>query len=653
MTKGIESDSRKVLPGFTFVAIRGITHDGHNFIKEALNNGATKIVGEKNRPSWLPDRIEYLEVNDSREALGKLASDFYDNPSKKLTLIGVTGTKGKTTTAHLIYHILTSLGQKVGLVSSISVPGLHVTTPDVVLFHKMLKQMVDKGCKYAVIEVSSHGIDQKRIAGAKFDVGVLTNIASEHLDYHKNFSEYKNAKMSFINSTKIKIYAPKTTKLNILPGEFNNLNAEAALKTVKALGFNFKKAKVSVCSFELPEGRLQEIKNSLGIKIIIDFAHTPDSLNAVLTHLKEVTKNKLIVVFGCAGERDSKKRSKMGRISTQIADLSIFTAEDPRSERVFDILKTMKSKALKGTFVEIAERAEAIAYGLSIVKKGDTLAVLGKGHEKSMAYKGYEHPWSDKELIMSLLNAKDNTAVIVLAAGKGTRMKNSKPKVLREICARPMISYTLESLRKAGFSEIVVVVSYKKDVVLRRVKGAIKAAVQKNSKGGTADAAKAGLFEVSKNATTVVVINGDDSAFYKPDTINEVVETHCKTKSSLTFVSLEKDNPHGLGRVVRDNKGNLLTIVEEKDATDTQRKIKEINDGLYVFKRKWLEANIKKVKLSPQGEYYLVDLVKIALSQKEKVVVYKLKDSNQWQGINTPEQLLEAQKKMKKRLGYE
>ncbi|MCX6705289.1 MAG: Mur ligase family protein, partial [Candidatus Woesebacteria bacterium] len=335
---GITADSRLVKPGFIFVATHGLTSDGHNFIKNAIENGVTTVVGEGD----LSDAYSnYIKVADSKEALGQLASEFYGRPSEKLKVIGVTGTKGKTTTVHIIQHILTKLGYKAGFISSISVPGLHVTSPDVVSLHKSLKEFVDSGGEYAVIEVSSHGIDQKRIAGVKFDAAVLTNIAPEHLDYHKTLQEYKRVKMSFINSAKYKIVAPKETDINILPGIYNNLNIEAAVMALEKFGIKRSDAIEAVKSFELPEGRLSEIPNKLGLKIFIDFAHTPDSLEAVLTYLKGETKGKLISVFGCAGERDKQKRFKMGKVSVNLADKSVFTAEDPRSENIYKILSKM------------------------------------------------------------------------------------------------------------------------------------------------------------------------------------------------------------------------------------------------------------------------------------------------------------------------
>lgn len=649
--KGITADSRLVKPGFIFVAIRGVSSDGHDFIDNAVKNGAEVVVGE--RDMKLPN---YVKVNDSREALGELASEFYGNPSQKLKIIGVTGTKGKTTTCHIIYHILTTLGKKAGLLSSISVPGLHVTSPDVVFLHKMLKEFVDKGFEYAVIEVSSHGIDQKRIAGVKFDVAVLTNIAPEHLDYHKTFKEYKRVKMSFINSAKYQVIAPKNTDIKILPGVYNNLNVEAAIMTLEYFGIGRREAIEAVESFELPEGRLTEIPNKSGLKVYIDFAHTADSLEAVLTYLKSETTGKLISVFGCAGERDTRKRFRMGKIASKLSDISVFTAEDPRSEDVFKILAKMADGARSAggeehkNFFRVAERGEALAFALSQAKKGDTIAVLGKGHELSMAYQGYEHPWSDKDMLAELVNPRTDISAIVLAAGKGTRMKSQSPKVLSKICGKPMISYTMENLRRIGIADISVVVGFRKNLVMREVAGGVKFAFQKNSKGGTADAAKTGFEFVSKKSDMLLVINGDDSAFYQPETIRKVIEVHESKQRKLTFLSLIKQNPTGLGRVVRGENGLITKIVEEKDATESEGKITEVCGGLYVFDKEWFTQNIGKIKKGPQGEYYLVDLIKFAIDQGDRMGTFTLPNDDEWQGVNTPEQLAEANEKMAARL---
>lgn len=658
--KGITADSRKVKKGYIFVAIKGSAQDGHKYVEDAIKNGAVVVVGENPSAhfsrSGLKD-VEYIKVDDSREALGELASAFYGYPSRKLKIIGVTGTKGKTTTVHIIHHILTKLGKKAGILSSIAVPGLHVTSPDVVTLNEYLKKFVDEGMEFVVIEVSSHGIDQKRIAGIKFDVGVLTNIAPEHLDYHKTLKEYRRVKMSFINSARYKIVSPVATNVKILPGLHNNLNVEAAIMTAEKFGITREKALEAAKSFELPEGRLSEVPNKLGIKIIIDFAHTPDSLEKTLQYLRSETTKRIVSVFGCAGERDTRKRFQMGKVSAKLADLSIFTAEDPRSENIVDILAKMSQGAksvgaVEGKdFVKIRERGEAIAYAIQSAKKGDVLLIAGKGHEKSMAYGDYEHPWSDFDVVNNILNGDADISTVVLAAGKGSRMKSQSPKVLKQICGRPMIAYTLESLRKVGINDITAVVSFRKNLVMKEVGQAVKYAFQRNPKGGTADAAKVGSELISEESSILMIINGDDSAFYTPETIKKIIEIHKERGRILTFVSLMKDDPTGLGRIVRGEDGLITKIVEEKDATPEEKKIKEVNDGLYVFDRNWFFENINNVKKGPQGEYYINDLIKFAIDQKNgKMATYTLPNDDEWQGVNTPEQLEEANRKMAKRL---
>lgn len=652
--RGITQDSREVKKDYLFVAIKGQIFDGHDFIEEAIEKGAKVIVGEK-RPKvkWL-NSISYIKVDNSRKALGQIASNWYGKPSQRLKIIGVTGTKGKTTTCHIIHHILTSLGKKVGLISSITAPGLHVTTPDVVQLNKSLKEMVDEGYEYVVIEVSSHGIDQGRVSGVSFEIAALTNIAPEHLDYHKTFSKYQKTKLSFLKEAQVSLITQKGTKLNILPGKFNNLNAQLAVDIVTKLGIDSKDAIKALRSFKLPEGRLEKVNLGQPFDVYIDFAHTPDSLEKVLTYLRNEAKGRLIAVFGCAGERDTAKRPKMAKISTRLADFSVFTAEDPRTEKIEDILAQMEKeiKNSQAKYAKIPERGEAVFYALTkLAKKGDTVVICGKGHEKSMAYDGIEHPWSDSDVVKNVLTARKNIAAVVLAAGLGTRMKSSFSKVLHKIAGKPMLSYTLQTLRAAKIGEIVTVVGYQADLVKKKIGGAVTFAFQKDPKGGTARATLVGLTKVSKDTENVLVLYGDDSAFYSPETIEKVLNIHQEQKGVVTFVTLVKKDPTGLGRIVRDAHGRLLGIVEEKDATEAQRKIKEINDGLYVFKRDWLEKNLSLVrKSSVTGEYYLVNLVAIALKSKEEVNVFKLKDDKQWFGISTRRQLAEAEGKMEEKL---
>ena len=489
----ITEDSRQVKKGSLFVAVKGLTVDGHKFIPQAIEHGAKVIVGELDKGKIrIPKGVTYVKVENSRKALGFIASSFYGNPSSKLKVIGVTGTDGKTTTSTLIYYLLETAGRKAGLVSSVSAmvgnkeidTGFHVTNPDPVSLHGFLAEMAKKNCEFAVVEVTSHGIDQERVSGVSFDSAVLTNITHEHLDYHKTFESYRDAKaklfqsannfvvlnrddesFGYINSIipnniKRMSYGIKDRSVDLygqniheendktvfeiingvnsftmqskLPGEYNVANTLAAIATTLMYGVSVDLVKKALLSFKAPKGRLEKIENKKGIEIYIDFAHTPNSLENVLKLLRKRleqkdSEGKLIAVFGCASERDVKKRPMMGEISTRIADFSIFTAEDPRSEKVEKIINQMvkgakKSQAKeisikryhdsnhgnnKHLYVRIQERGEAISFAIQkLAKKGDIVVVCGKGHEKSMAYNGVEYEWSDQEAVEVALKGK-------------------------------------------------------------------------------------------------------------------------------------------------------------------------------------------------------------------------------------------------------
>ncbi len=445
---GIADDSRKVKKGFLFVAIKGLTVDGHKFIPQAIENGAKVVVGEENLKF---DNVKYVRVKDSRKELGLLASRWYGDPSKKLKIIGVTGTDGKTTTSNLIYWILKNGGRKVGLVSTINAKienkeydtGFHVTNPEPLLLQKLLNEIVKRKCQYAVLEVTSHGLDQERVAGVKFDIGVLTNITHEHVDYHKTMKKYiaakgklfKEVKYAFLNdknnsSSIIKPYINK--KANVIRYDlgkddlgiqkavrerfaerYNWENAAAAIEVAKLYKVNKEDIISSIKSFPQLSGRMEEIKNKKGIRIIVDFAHTPNALKEVLSSLRKGTNGRLISVFGCAGERDIKKREMMPKMSIKLADISVFTAEDPRSEKIEDILRVMSKAAEraggmeKKNFFRVPERGEAVYFAINkLAKKGDMVVICGKGHERSMAYNGVEYQWSDQEAIKMSLKGK-------------------------------------------------------------------------------------------------------------------------------------------------------------------------------------------------------------------------------------------------------
>jgi len=479
----IVDDSREAVKNCLFVAIKGLKTDAHNFISQVIESGASVVVGEKKpEKTWLK-KCTYVMTKNSRKALGIIASNWYGNPSSKLKIVGVTGTKGKTTTSTIIYHVLKSSGIKTGLISSIGAKilektydtGFHVTSPEPLQLQKFLQKMVKAGCEYAVVEATSHGLDQERFSGVNFDIGVMTNISHEHLDYHKTIGSYKKAKLKMFSSVKTAVlnkddehfqffkknmsekskvvtyglvgvvdysaeemkFGKKTTfKLNengnksaitfSLLGKFNVLNCLAAIAVAKNIGISIKAIKKALNSLPEIPGRLEEIKNDKGIKIYIDFAHTPSSLESVLEFLNTKKKNRLICVFGCAGERDWKKRSMMGRISASISDISVFTAEDPRSEDVNNIIGEMvkgakKAKAeivdttcsknvktligKKHYVFKIPDRSEAISFAIQrLAKKGDTVVVCGKGHEKSMNLDGiHETQWSEHGVIESFL----------------------------------------------------------------------------------------------------------------------------------------------------------------------------------------------------------------------------------------------------------
>lgn len=393
--------------------------------------------------------------------LAIFATVFYGYPGRSLTVIAVTGTSGKTTTSHLIYSILKMANKKVALISSVKAiiggkeydTGFHVTTPTTFAMQKFLRQAVNSGDSHIVIEASSHGIAQYRMLGTNVYIGVLTNIAHEHLDWHKSFENYAKAKLSLVAKSKIAIVnkddksfqmlvktKPRSARIisyslddksadftlnslqikTNLPGDYNKQNALAAASCAHLLGIDKRTINKALTSFEGVIGRFEEIKNNRGFKIIVDFAHKPNALEALLKTLKAQANKRIIVVFGSAGLRDIEKRSMMGEIAGRFADVSIITAEDPRTEDVNDIIEQISKGFLKvGTneyspkktkekfFVRIPDRGEAIDYAINkVAKKGDIVAFLGKSHEKSMCIGLIEYPWNEYEAIYKALERK-------------------------------------------------------------------------------------------------------------------------------------------------------------------------------------------------------------------------------------------------------
>lgn len=376
-----------------------------------------------------------------------LANLKYGFPGKNLRVIGVTGTDGKTTTVNMIYKILKDSGKKVSMISTINAviagkeydTGFHVTNPGPKDIQKYLKIAQDHGDEFVVLEVTSHGLVQYRVWGVPFEIGVITNITHEHIDYHLTFENYLQAKAKLIKRAKYAVLNtddPSFKKLEKLAsgkvesfgingkgkvneqnfplklkvaGDFNILNALAAASVGKILGLSDKAIKKSLENFTPLPGRMEEIPNRKGIKVVVDFAHTPNALEQALKTLREQTKGKLIAVFGCASERDRDKRPMMGEISSRLADVTILTDEDPRFEDSLAIMEEIfagmdqgRVKNGENLFKE-PDRAKAIQKALSLAQKGDVVGIFGKGHEKSINYRGTEKPWSDQEAVLKAL----------------------------------------------------------------------------------------------------------------------------------------------------------------------------------------------------------------------------------------------------------
>lgn len=371
----------------------------------------------------------------------------YGYPSRNLKLIGVTGTDGKTTVSNLVYHILKYAGKRVSVISTIYGKvgtqvfdtGFHVTTPNAKVLQKYFQQAYKEGSEYFVVEATSHGLDQYRLLGCRFEVGILTNITHEHLDYHLTFENYLKAKSKLFKKSKISILNvdddsflevkktaqakvitygfSKKAELNLdnftfkttLPGEYNKYNILAASACAKALGIDDKTIQKAIADFHTLAGRMEEIKNKKGIKIVVDFAHTPNALEQALTSLRKEKGGKLIAVFGAAAERDLEKRPAMGGISARLADITILTDEDPRFEDRMKIINEIAQGAYQAgasdnkTIFKEPDRAKAIKLALSFAKKGDVVGIFGKGHEQSMNYKGKELPWSDQKAVIKAL----------------------------------------------------------------------------------------------------------------------------------------------------------------------------------------------------------------------------------------------------------
>ncbi|MHB1177547.1 MAG: UDP-N-acetylmuramoyl-L-alanyl-D-glutamate--2,6-diaminopimelate ligase [Daejeonella sp.] len=454
-------DSRESKAGVLFVAVRGTLSDGHQFIDQAIAQGAAGIVCET-FPGNLREDVSYFLVEDSAKALGIIASNFYDQPSSKLKLVGITGTNGKTTIATLLYQLFRDLGYKTGLLSTVQnqinelvIPSTH-TTPDPVALNSLLNDMVGSGCDYCFMEVSSHAVAQNRIAGLAFAGGVFSNLTHDHLDFHLTFDAYLKAKKSFFDTlennsfalTNIddkngmvmlqntrahkKTYGLKNIAdfkakiienhfsgllLNIegeevwfkMVGSFNAYNLLAAYSAALLLDQNRTKVLTSLSRLSGAEGRFDYMVSSAGIIGIVDYAHTPDAVQNVLNTIQDIRKGteQVITVIGCGGDRDKSKRPLMAQVACDWSTKVVLTSDNPRSEEPEQIIKDMERGVMphnKKKTLSITDRREAIRTACHLAKPGDIILVAGKGHEKYQDTAGVKLPFDDKKILTELLD---------------------------------------------------------------------------------------------------------------------------------------------------------------------------------------------------------------------------------------------------------
>ena len=458
--KDLQIDSRKVTAGSCFIAIKGSAADGHKFIDTAINNGATVIICET-LPAVVNDNTTYIQVENSAAAAAFAGHNFYDQPSLKLKLIGVTGTNGKTTIATLLWKLFTALGYKCGLISTVQnqigdeiLSATH-TTPDAISLNAMLHRMVSAGCQYVFMECSSHAIHQHRITGLKFTGALFSNITHDHLDYHKTFDEYIRVKKSWFDSLsassfaisnaddkrgtvmlqntsarkyyyslktltdfKGKILDNSITGLHMmvneievyfrLIGEFNAYNLLAVFGAAICLGEEKTKVLQLLSSLDSAEGRFDyTISPQERIIGIVDYAHTPDALLNVLATIKKLRQGyeRIITVVGCGGDRDKTKRPVMAEVACEYSDKVIFTSDNPRSEDPFDILHEMEAGVnvvARKKYISIADRREAIKAAVALAAKEDIVLVAGKGHEKYQEIKGVKYDFDDKKVLKEM-----------------------------------------------------------------------------------------------------------------------------------------------------------------------------------------------------------------------------------------------------------
>lgn len=463
MVNNLTFDSRQVAKGSCFIAVKGTQSDGHSFIDKAIELGAAAIVCEE-LPETKAKGVTYIRVKDTSEVLGIMATLFYDNPSQKIKLVGITGTNGKTTTVTLLYRLFNRLGFKSGLLSTVvnfigdeEISATH-TTPDAIQLNKLLAQMVEAGCTHCFMEVSSHAIVQNRIAGLKFAGALFSNITHDHLDYHKTFEEYLKAKKRFFDllpsdafaliniddrngrvmvqntAARVSSYSLRSMAnfkckvienhfdgmlLNLdsievwtrLVGGFNAYNILAIYSAARLLGVERDAVLTELSSMTAVSGRFEHFKSPKGINVVVDYAHTPDALQNVIDTINEIKNpdNKLITVVGAGGNRDKTKRPVMAKVSVEGSGMVVLTSDNPRFEEPEDILKDMKAgiePSMVGKVLTIVDRKEAIRTAYMLANAGDVVLVAGKGHESYQEIKGVKYHFDDKEVIHEIMNSE-------------------------------------------------------------------------------------------------------------------------------------------------------------------------------------------------------------------------------------------------------
>ena len=459
--RSVCNDSRKVVPGALFVAVKGFASDGHDYINAVVEKGAAAIIYEDEaKIRDVPQNIALVQVKSSRYALAIAAANFYDNPSRKLTLVGITGTNGKTTTVTLLHRMFTALGYSCGLLSTIANyvgnRGSEAvnTTSDPLTINSLLNEMVNEGCEYCFMEVSSIGVEQERVAGLQFKVGIFSNLTHDHLDYHKTFAEYLRCKKLFFDFLPKDAYAitnaddrngmvmTQNTKAKVITyscrsiadhtcrvveqsfegmllrmdsqevwsgliGQHNAYNLLALYTTAVTLGAAPEEALVAISALKPAPGRLENIRGPKDTSIIIDYAHTPDALENVLKTLREIAPgHELICLFGCGGDRDRTKRPEMAQVAQKLADKIIVTSDNSRTEKTSDIMADIKagmdiSGKSRSLFIE--DREQAIRTAVMIANQGATILLAGKGHETYQIIGTEKTHFDEKEIVFDII----------------------------------------------------------------------------------------------------------------------------------------------------------------------------------------------------------------------------------------------------------